>query len=66
MRSKVARRILAVDDIWNRYEQLTSVLNQAVTEHRLSENRSKKCLISSFLDDGQNIASGKLCNVYAQ
>ncbi|KAL5967584.1 hypothetical protein TSMEX_004690 [Taenia solium] len=55
--SRAARRILGVDDIWNRYERLTSVLNQAVAEHRSSQNRTKKCLISSFLDDAKNVVS---------
>ncbi|KAL5113012.1 hypothetical protein TcWFU_009885 [Taenia crassiceps] len=57
MRSKVARRMLGVDDIWKRYERLTSVLNQAVAEHRSSQNRTKNCLISSFLDDDENTTS---------
>ncbi|VDK20899.1 unnamed protein product [Taenia asiatica] len=55
--SRVARRILGVDGIWNRYERLTSVLNQAVAEHRSSQNRAKKCLISSFLDDARKVVS---------
>ncbi|VDM32389.1 unnamed protein product [Hydatigera taeniaeformis] len=53
----MARRILGVEDIWNRYERVTSVLNKAVAEHRSGQSRAKCCLISSFLDDGKDTTS---------
>ncbi|KAH9286439.1 Cytochrome P450 2F2 [Echinococcus granulosus] len=57
LHSKVGRRILGVDDIWNRYERMTSVLNQAVAELHSSQNQTGNCLISSFLDNEEHVAS---------
>ncbi|VUZ51082.1 unnamed protein product [Hymenolepis diminuta] len=51
VRSQIARKILGVHEIWDRYERLTSVLTQAVTEFRSSPNRNTECLLSVFLDN---------------
>ncbi|VDO12051.1 unnamed protein product [Rodentolepis nana] len=49
--SQLARKILGVHEIWDRYEKFTLILKQAVTELRSSPNRNKECLLSVFLDN---------------
>ena len=55
--SRRVRQLLGVDDMWNRYERITSVLKHAVEEIRGSPSRNKNCLLSLFFE---NTTSGKL------
>ncbi|VDD77692.1 unnamed protein product [Mesocestoides corti] len=52
LHSRLARRMLGVDEIWNRYERVTSILSHAVQTVIANPNRSKGCLISQLLDGG--------------
>ncbi|KAM7540585.1 hypothetical protein Aperf_G00000030715 [Anoplocephala perfoliata] len=57
MHSKTARRMLGVNEIWDRYERITSVLRQSVAELRSSSNRNKECLLPVFLDSKEYAVS---------